>query len=74
LRDEKRDIPEIIQVLGEIPKTISEEPIERICIERLREGGLLEEAFRWVEPIAQCATPSARHQRAHNIAGYRSLE
>jgi acyl-CoA synthetase (AMP-forming)/AMP-acid ligase II len=41
---QKRDIPEIIQVFGEIPKTktISEKPIERACIERLREDGLLD--------------------------------
>jgi hypothetical protein len=72
----KRDIPEIIQVLGEIPKTISEKPIERICIERLREVACrsIFPGCRWVEPFAQCATLSARHQRAHNVAGYRSLE
>ncbi|MEH2478447.1 acyl-CoA synthetase (AMP-forming)/AMP-acid ligase II [Nitrobacteraceae bacterium AZCC 2146] len=39
---QKREIPEIIQVFGEIPKTISEKPIERACIERLREDGLLD--------------------------------
>ncbi|MGY3494323.1 AMP-binding protein [Bradyrhizobium sp. USDA 4502] len=38
---QKRDVPEIIQILGEIPKTISEKPIERACIERLVDGGLL---------------------------------
>ncbi|GLR86061.1 AMP-binding protein [Bradyrhizobium iriomotense] len=38
---QKRDIPEIIQVLREIPKTISEKPIERACIERLHQDGLL---------------------------------
>jgi crotonobetaine/carnitine-CoA ligase len=38
---QKRDTPEIFQVLAEIPKTISEKPIERICIERLQESGLL---------------------------------
>jgi len=38
---QKRDVPEIIQVLREIPKTISEKPIERACIDRLREDGLL---------------------------------
>ncbi|MCP3446128.1 AMP-binding protein [Bradyrhizobium sp. CCGUVB14] len=36
-----RDIPEIIQVLSEIPKTISEKPIERLCIERLQESGIV---------------------------------
>nr|WP_256468038.1 hypothetical protein [Bradyrhizobium sp. CW9] len=38
---QKRDIPEIIQILTEIPKTISEKPIERACIDKLREDGLL---------------------------------
>ncbi|MGY4299815.1 crotonobetaine/carnitine-CoA ligase [Bradyrhizobium sp. i1.4.4] len=38
---QKRDTPEIIQVLDAIPKTISEKPIERACIERLREDGIL---------------------------------
>jgi crotonobetaine/carnitine-CoA ligase len=38
---QKRDIPEIIQLFAEIPKTISEKPIERACIDRLREDGLL---------------------------------
>nr|WP_249158381.1 AMP-binding protein [Bradyrhizobium jicamae] len=38
---QKRDIPEIFQVLDAIPKTISEKPIERACIERLREHGKL---------------------------------
>lgn len=32
---EKNDVPEIIQVLDEIPKTISEKPIEKACIELL---------------------------------------
>jgi len=32
---EKNDVPEIIQVLDQIPKTISEKPIEKACIERL---------------------------------------
>ncbi|MET0379633.1 MAG: AMP-binding protein [Spongiibacteraceae bacterium] len=32
---EKNDLPEIIQVLDEIPKTISEKPIEKACIELL---------------------------------------
>lgn len=41
---QKRDIPEIIQVLAEIPKTISEKPIERACIERLRADGLLSQS------------------------------
>ncbi|MBB4371097.1 hypothetical protein GGD63_003894 [Bradyrhizobium sp. cir1] len=31
---------EIIQVLGEIPKTASENPIACACIERLRESGV----------------------------------
>ncbi|MET0377470.1 MAG: AMP-binding protein [Spongiibacteraceae bacterium] len=33
---EKNDVPEIFQVLDEIPKTISEKPIEKACIELLR--------------------------------------
>lgn len=37
---QKRDIPEILQVLDAIPKTISEKPIERACIERLRTDGV----------------------------------
>lgn len=32
---ERRDVPEIFQVLDEIPKTVSEKPIERACIELL---------------------------------------
>ncbi|WP_441280472.1 AMP-binding protein [Tardiphaga sp. 862_B3_N1_1] len=38
---QKTDVPEIIQILDEIPKTISEKPIERACIDRLRTDGLL---------------------------------
>jgi crotonobetaine/carnitine-CoA ligase len=34
-RLEKNDVPEIIQVLDAIPKTISEKPIEKACIELL---------------------------------------
>lgn len=34
-RLEKNDVPEIIQVLAEIPKTVSEKPIESACIEQL---------------------------------------
>ncbi|HAK50874.1 MAG TPA: ATP-dependent acyl-CoA ligase, partial [Gammaproteobacteria bacterium] len=32
---ERNDVPEILQVLDEIPKTISEKPIESACIELL---------------------------------------
>ncbi len=32
---ERNDIPEILQVLDEIPKTVSEKPIEKACIELL---------------------------------------
>lgn len=32
---ERRDVPEIFQVLDEIPKTVSEKPIEKACIELL---------------------------------------
>ncbi len=32
---ERNDVPEIFQVLSEIPKTISEKPIEKACIELL---------------------------------------
>lgn len=32
---EKNDVPDIVQVLSEIPRTISEKPIERACIELL---------------------------------------
>ena len=32
---EKNDVPDIVQVLDEIPRTISEKPIERACIELL---------------------------------------
>lgn len=38
---EKNDVPEIVQVLDEIPKTISEKPIEKACIELLRQGDLI---------------------------------
>jgi crotonobetaine/carnitine-CoA ligase len=38
---QRRDIAEIFQVLDAIPKTISEKPIERACIERLRSDGML---------------------------------
>ncbi|PPQ17233.1 ATP-dependent acyl-CoA ligase [Bradyrhizobium sp. AC87j1] len=41
---QKRDIPELIQVLTEIPKTISEKPIERACVERLRADGMLSQS------------------------------
>ena len=33
---EKNDVPEVIQVLAQIPKTISEKPIEKACIELLQ--------------------------------------
>jgi crotonobetaine/carnitine-CoA ligase len=36
---ERNDVPEIIQVLDEIPKTISEKPIESICAEWLARAG-----------------------------------
>ena len=32
---ERRDVPETFQVLDAIPKTISEKPIEKACIELL---------------------------------------
>ena len=32
---ERNDVPEFFQVLDEIPKTISEKPIEKACIELL---------------------------------------
>jgi carnitine-CoA ligase len=32
---ERNDVPEIFQVLDEIPKTISEKPIEKTCIDLL---------------------------------------
>jgi len=35
---EKNDVPEVIQVLDQIPKTISEKPIEKVCIELLGLG------------------------------------
>jgi len=38
---EKNDVPEIIQVLEAIPKTISEKPIEKACIDLLRERELI---------------------------------
>jgi crotonobetaine/carnitine-CoA ligase len=38
---EKNDVPEIIQVLTEIPKTISEKPIEKACIELLAAQGVI---------------------------------
>lgn len=36
---EKNDVPEIFQILPEIPKTISEKPIERACIDLLLSQG-----------------------------------
>lgn len=39
---EKNDVPDLLQVLSEIPKTISEKPIEKRCIELLHEAGLLD--------------------------------
>lgn len=36
---EKNDVPEIVQVLAEIPRTISEKPIERACIDLLQNDG-----------------------------------
>jgi crotonobetaine/carnitine-CoA ligase len=38
---EKNGSPEIFQILPEIPKTISEKPIERACIEALRAASLI---------------------------------
>ena len=32
---QRREVPESVQVLREIPKTVSEKPIERACIEQL---------------------------------------
>jgi crotonobetaine/carnitine-CoA ligase len=32
---ERNDVPDIVQVLPEIPRTISEKPIERACIDLL---------------------------------------
>lgn len=40
-RMEKNDIPDIVQVLAEIPKTVSEKPIEKRCIELLAAAGLV---------------------------------
>lgn len=34
---EKNDVPDIVQVLAEVPRTISEKPIERACIELLKQ-------------------------------------
>ena len=34
-RLERNDVPEIFQMLDEIPKTISEKPIEKACIDLL---------------------------------------
>lgn len=36
---EKNDIPEIVQLLDNIPKTVSEKPIENACVELLRSCG-----------------------------------
>jgi crotonobetaine/carnitine-CoA ligase len=38
---EKNDVPEIVQILAEIPKTISEKPIEKACIELLTQAGII---------------------------------
>ncbi|MET0371112.1 MAG: AMP-binding protein [Sphingobium sp.] len=38
---ERNDVPELFQLLDAIPKTISEKPIERACIDLLGERGLL---------------------------------
>jgi crotonobetaine/carnitine-CoA ligase len=38
---ERGDVPEIFQVLDEIPKTISEKPIEKACIELLAASELI---------------------------------
>jgi crotonobetaine/carnitine-CoA ligase len=37
-RLEKNDVPEVVQVLAQIPKTLSEKPIEKACIELLGLG------------------------------------
>ncbi len=39
---QRNEIPEIWHVLDAIPKTVSEKPIERDCIELLRKSGLLD--------------------------------
>ncbi|MGV6806857.1 MAG: class I adenylate-forming enzyme family protein [bacterium] len=38
---QKNEVPEILQVLEDIPKTISEKPIERACIDLLRKADLV---------------------------------
>ena len=38
---ERNDVPELIQLLDEIPKTISEKPIEAACIALLKEQGYI---------------------------------
>lgn len=38
---ERNDIPEIVHVVTAIPKTVSEKPIERACIELLRNDGII---------------------------------
>ena len=38
---QRNDVPEIFQVLTEIPKTISEKPIEKACIDLLVAGELV---------------------------------
>jgi len=41
---QKNEVPAVWQVLDEIPKTISEKPVERLCIDLLRESALVEVA------------------------------
>lgn len=38
---ERNDVPEIVHIVSAIPKTVSEKPIERACIDLLREDGLV---------------------------------
>jgi crotonobetaine/carnitine-CoA ligase len=40
-RLQKNEVPAIWQLLDDIPKTVSEKPIERACIERLHQQGLI---------------------------------
>ena len=39
---QKNELPEVWQVLPAIPKTISEKPVERDCVELLRREGLVD--------------------------------
>jgi len=43
-RLQRNEVPEIWQILPQIPKTVSEKPVERECIALLRDAGLVESA------------------------------